>query len=86
MSQSSQQEKPKPESTESVSLVWIEQQNDEIKGLKEQLKQQNQAHELVMQRNLEELQRQHRADLEDLRLSIMKSRGKLLPLILFCCW
>lgn len=66
---------PKQDPIQSALLISVEQQSNEIRELKEQLKIQNQAHESVMQRKLEELQRQHQADLDNLKLSILNNRG-----------
>lgn len=70
-----QQLKVKYEKSQASLLIRVDQQNDEIKALREQLLEQHKAHELAMQRKLEELQCQHRADLDDLRLSIIKNSG-----------
>lgn len=66
---------PKQDPIQSTLLISIEQQNNEIRELKEQLKIQNQAHESAMQRKLEELQSQHQADLDNLKLTILNNRG-----------
>lgn len=75
MAQSGEQLKAEHEADQAALLVRIEQLNDEIKALRDQLQEQHQSHEIVMQKKLEDLQHQHRADLDDLCLSITRSRG-----------
>ncbi|KAK3932834.1 Zinc finger protein DZIP1L [Frankliniella fusca] len=70
-----QQLKVKYESSQKLLLARVDEQDDEIKALREQLHEQHLAHERAMQEKLVELQHQHQADLDDLRLSIMKNRG-----------
>lgn len=73
--QSSEEPVPKQDPIKSALLISGEQQINEIRELKEQLKMQNQAHEAAMQRKLEELQSQHQADLDNLKQSILNNRG-----------
>lgn len=68
--------KQKYAASEAAFLSQAEMLNGEIKSLREQLHQQHKAYEITTQRKLEELQRQHQADLDELRLSIQsKNRG-----------
>ncbi|KAJ1528392.1 hypothetical protein ONE63_006807 [Megalurothrips usitatus] len=74
-SDSSEQLKLMHEALQAALRTQVEQKSDEIKLLRQQLQEQHHSHELGMQRKLEEMQRQHQADLDELRLSIPKNRG-----------